>query len=426
MTEREDDLPAIDAVSLLACPFRDPEFIVEHLVAKGGITLVSADTGGGKSALLLHLSVAVALGLPVAGRFAVEPDAKPVLYLNGEMPGATLVHYLQQAAAAFSEPVPPHRILFEGPEGVAAFRFDEAGRARLEGLVDRVSPSIVVFDTQRSLFDIDENDAADVRRAFSYVRALCARRGSAAIIAHHLRKIGPVSNSDRERVSGSRDIIAAVDVHLALRSRDGRPLHALAIGKTRTPFNGVAAGTEWPIEARLEPGRPPRSIIVAGDPTSSEIRASVLEGAEDELRARLEAEGPLTLEVLGATSGNRKRAYEALRKAGEIIEVGKDGRKTVYGLAGVHGPVERVRSDIDRTRDRVRDKPLLDEGSNAVSGRLRSDRPGLASEDGGRALKARPPSEPSSAVSGQTIYDRDRDRVHPLSPRYVGSEGAED
>jgi hypothetical protein len=353
--DRPDDyaelepMVAVDALDILAATYEPPAFIVEHLVTCGGVTLVSADTGAGKTAFVLNLAFAVALKERVAGRFAVDVDAGPVLYLNGELPEGLLREYVHQAAAVHDDRPPRGSIRFEGRHGVAEFRFDDAGRSRLADLVAEIRPSIIVFDTQRALFDIDENDAGDVRRMFAFIRSLCTKHECAAVIAHHLRKIGPISNSDRERVSGSRDIIAGVDIHLALRSRDGRPFHALAIGKTRAPRDGVKAGTEWPIDARLEGGNPPASIIIAGEATSRELIAEKTADAEADLLDRLEAEGPLTLEAAGARSGSTKRAYDSLRKAGTIAVVGKDGKKTLIGIVGLHDqlPLNGVSPDPD-------------------------------------------------------------------------------
>ena len=416
--EPPEPMVAVDAVDLIAADYEPPRFIVRHLVLEQGVTLFTGDTGAGKTAFLAHLSTALALGVPVADRFEVAQSTGPVLYLNGEMPTSVLVSYIHQAAAGFASPLPRSRVFFEGPDGIAEFRFDALGCQRLSDLVAIIAPSVIIFDTQRALFDIDENDAGDVRRAFAFIRSLCARYGCAAIVAHHLRKIGAVSNSDRERVSGSRDIIAAVDIHLALRNRDGRPLHALALGKTRASIDGVSAGTEWQITARLQGDDPPRSTIVAGDPTSREVVAEKIADAETAMLEILEAQGPMTIDALGADKGNAKRAYEALRKSGSIVECGKDARKTLYGLPDQPDDDATNAVNSDRAPDRTREKRNKHEGLNAVNSdrtQDRSDRAGqIANED------ASPPSTDGDLLSlssnecgqrSEYYSDRDRDRT---------------
>ena len=113
---------------------------------------------------------------------------------------------------------------------------------------------------------MDENSAAEVGLTFSWLRTLANRFDSSVIVAHHRRKISATSNSDRERVAGSTALIGAPDFHIVLRASGGKRLTSIKLDKTRTPFEGLASGTEWAIEARLEPvaGAAPRSIFVAG------------------------------------------------------------------------------------------------------------------------------------------------------------------
>lgn len=334
----EDDhgpvpLKTVDAADLLVQKFEPPRFWAQHIGPEASLILVSGDTGSGKTALLMHLSVAAASGMLIAGTFPVAPDLV-VLYVNGEMGAPTLVRYLHEAAAGLGVTVPRSRLYFEGSDGVALWRFADSHSA-LEQLVADLRPHVVVLDTQRALLIEDECDTAEVRRAFGWLRShIVNRYGASVVIAHHLRKLGPVSNGARERVAGSRDIIASVDLHLSVQARSGAPMHALRLDKTRSPIDGVSAGAEWPVEARLEPGAPNRSIFAASAPQSAAIAAdaSAEERAVEEIRATLDATGPSTIDDVGAKSGTGRRAWKRLMAAGELVETGKRGRKTVYAL----------------------------------------------------------------------------------------------
>jgi hypothetical protein len=330
---RSQVLRTVDATDLLSQSYEPPRFWAEHIGPEPSIVLLLGDTGSAKTALLLHMAVALAAGVPIAGKFAVAQDAV-VLYVNGEMGREAIVRYLQEAAGGLSVAVPRSRLFFEGDDGVATWRFME-NPAALEQLVADLRPTVVILDTQRALLVEDEVDTPGVRRAFGWLRThIVNAYGASVLVAHHLRKIGPVSNSARERVAGSRDILASVDVHIAAKARDGCALHALKLDKTRTPFQGVCAGAEWPVEARLEMGAPNRSIFIAGDVTSAATAAdsSADDKAADEIRARLEVDGALTIDDLKANGGAAKRAMERLRKIGEVVPAGKRDRKTLYAL----------------------------------------------------------------------------------------------
>jgi hypothetical protein len=425
----------VDALDLVRQPFIEPAFVVRPLFPERAIVLVSGDVGSLKTAFLIHCALCIAARRPIAGRFPVASGEQCVLYLNGEMGGDRTPTYVQHARAGLGVDPLPGRFVFEGVGGVATFRYGESPelRRRLEVTLDTMRPSVVIFDTQRALFDFDENDAAAVRVTFRWLRELAERFGTCIVVVHHLRKIGAVSNNERERVAGSRDLIASVDVHLAVKSRGGRPMHALQLEKTRAPVQGATAGTEWPIDARLDMSTtPPASLIVANEPTHAAATIST-EDAVDELRARLEAEGPLTISEMGASKGNAKRAYESLRDAGELVEVGKDGRKLVFGLAGLHEPAElglEARSSADRVRDRTRGKPNSDGRLNAVNGRPWSDREGQSGHDGGQPTEGLTPTSepPTEDERGQRSYicsDRVRDRTRSQEPDEVPFDGDE-
>jgi len=341
-------LKTVDAADLLVAEFEPPRFWAQHIGPEASLILLSGDTGSGKTALLMHLSVAAATAMPIAGTFAVVPDLV-VLYVNGEMGSSTLVRYLHEAAAGLGVTIPRSRLYFEGADGVALWRFADSHSA-LEQLVADLRPHVVVLDTQRALLIEDECDTAEVRRAFGWLRShIVNRYGASVVIAHHLRKLGPVSNGARERVAGSRDIIASVDLHLSVQARSGAPMHALRLDKTRSPLDGVGAGSEWPVEARLEPGAPNRSIFAAGAPQSAAaaVDASAEERAVEEIRAKLVAAGPTTIEGLKAQSGTARRAWKRLMAAGELVETGKRGRKTVYALKSTLPDEQELWNEID-------------------------------------------------------------------------------
>ena len=339
--EKASQMRFVDATEIAKGEYKPPEFLVEHLIPRVGVSLLTGDVSSAKTAFSLHMALAIPTNNKVAGLFNTYGDRwRPVLYLNGEMGGADLQRYLAQAAAGLNCQPPFGSLQFFGAEGVASFGFGVTKDWRseaFEATLELRRPCLVIFDSLRALAEIEEIDLKEVRRFFNWIRDLSNKYDCAFLFLHHLRKLSQVSNSSRERVSGSRDLLANPDIHIAVISKNGAPMHALELGKTRSPWNGVSQGTKWPVEAKLvfdsNPALPPKSLFIAHAPDLQLPHASAFERSKSEIRAQLIANGPQTRQQLAATDSSRKRAFDAMLEAGEIVEVGKDGRKKLYALA---------------------------------------------------------------------------------------------
>jgi len=332
-------LTIVDAADLLAKPYQPTEFLVDPIIPRVGTVLLSGDTGSAKTAFMIHVALSVAVERSVAGRFAVVRDSRPILFFNGEMGGALLRTYLHQAAAGIEAEIPKGRILFHGEDGRSQAQLSDFADPTLEELAARYSPAMIVIDTQRAMFGIDENETGAVILACNRLQAVAQSGQLVVVLSHHQRKRGPTSNSARELVAGSRHWLAGVDAHLVADSRNGRAMHALKIDKMRAPSENGVTGTEWPVEARLEMhAQPHRSIFAIGDalPAGNARTKGSIDDEADNLRGKLGADGPLTRAELGADCGNRKRAFAQLREAHEIVLVEKRGKQSYFGLAGVH------------------------------------------------------------------------------------------
>jgi hypothetical protein len=334
-------MPLVDSTNLASAEYKPPEFLVEYIVPRQGLTLFTGDVGSTKTAFAMQLAVAISTNKPVAGLFATSADpTRPIIYMNGEMGGDEIQRYLKEAIAGLGAAPPSQALLFTGKDGVASFGFGRTPDWRseaFEAVLKLNCPRLVIIDSLRALSEIDETNLAEVRAFFNWLRYLAIKYNCAFIVLHHLRKLGLI-NSTRERVSGSRDLLASCDVHIAAISSNGAPMHTLELGKTRSPWNGVSQGTKWQIEAKLEfgpnPNLPPKSIFIAKPSLASWPTVSAIDKAKAELRSRLATGVPMTRQQLGAKDGSLKRAFDAMLGVGEIVECGKLGRRTLYTLAG--------------------------------------------------------------------------------------------
>ena len=102
-----------------------------------------------------------------------------------------------------------HFLTFSG------LKFDERGFAKLERLVTKLHPVLIIVDTFRRIFPSGKNEdsSGDVASIFSEVIMPLKRMGVAILLLHHNRK--PSQNSQHgsmHEMRGSSDIPANVDV----------------------------------------------------------------------------------------------------------------------------------------------------------------------------------------------------------------------
>jgi KaiC/GvpD/RAD55 family RecA-like ATPase len=330
----------IDAANWANLPYQPPEFIIEHLVPKQSLCVWTGDTGTAKSSFALSAAVAHAHHAELASWFDVHSCPRPVMICQAEMTSADLRRYFKEVEAAYNlGGVPANSVLFQGTDGVADFSFGAENDQRnddFEALLSKHNPCFVIIDTLRQHIEIDENDAVSVRKAFGWLARIAKKYDVSIIVLHHWRKSSATgANNASQRVSGSRDIVSKADLHLAFI---GRPVTELILDKTRTPLNGVRTNTSWLVcSTRDEQSNPPRSEFMVTQELVEGSSAAKSESGIDQCKATITAEleaGPMTREQLGVSSGNMKRAFEALKNDGTIVEAkAAAGRKSLYRLA---------------------------------------------------------------------------------------------
>ncbi len=194
-------------------------WVVDGLLRRGGLSFLYAAPKVGKSSTARTLARAVALGLPWLGR---DVQQGGVVYLAlEEMPVDVQEHFHQMDLPETA----PVEIVFE--------REPEATFKKLEQLIDKLHPSLVIVDTLIQLVPItDINDYARTARALQPLLALTRRSNAHVLCLHHARKSG---GSHGAEGLGSQALSGIVDVILSLKreehyriisstQRRGRPL----------------------------------------------------------------------------------------------------------------------------------------------------------------------------------------------------------
>jgi hypothetical protein len=222
---------AVTARKLLE-DFKPIESIIDGLpIARGGLTLLTARTGHGKTTIATLLEISLCRGLPIAGR---ESTRGSVLVLAGENPDDYTMHLaatLQELGLTGDDLCEEKGTLLIVP---GVFNIDvhfdylrrEASGTRLVAVIVDTSAAFYLAD--------EENDNVAMRRHASMLRELTRLPGSPAVIV----LCHPTKNATQDGLlpRGGGSFTAEVDANLTLWKDDNTNVVTLHWhGKIRGP-----------------------------------------------------------------------------------------------------------------------------------------------------------------------------------------------
>jgi hypothetical protein len=198
-----EEIPNLEDVS--SAPI---EWATDRLLPMAAVTLMSSESGDGKSTLLSKAGYYISRGLPFLGRDCTQ---HPVLYLDCENSHSVVLERFQrlhiQTHADF------HywgQWLPDGPPS--------AGGTIVWEWIARCSVKpIIIVDSLIGFHPGAENDNSETRRYMSQYRKL-ASAGAVVVLLHHCGK-----GENTKEYRGASDIKASVDIayHLVNLSDDG-------------------------------------------------------------------------------------------------------------------------------------------------------------------------------------------------------------
>jgi RecA-family ATPase len=236
----------ITAAELLAMEIPPRRTLLTPWLPEKGAAMLYAPRGLGKTYLSLSAAYAVASGGSVLRWQA--PEARPVLFVDGEMPLVALQERVTGIASA-SETQPPHDDFLrflpadhfrDGLPDLAS----QLGRDMLERLADGVA--LVVLDNLSSLAKGRENEADDWQPMQDLVLSL-RRSGTTTLIVHHSGKGGQQRGTSRRE-----DVL---DTVISLRRPEG--YEAAEGARFEVHFEkarGFTGADAVPFEASLQVG----------------------------------------------------------------------------------------------------------------------------------------------------------------------------
>lgn len=317
--------PLVPFEAIIRDPLPPIDWLVEPLIAHGDRTILYGEFGSMKSWLLLHLGLHLAGGRPWLGKFPV-PQAKRVLYVDEEMHERVLrrrVKRLGEGVGFEHENLP-----FQAASRVGV-RFTRQGVEQLLRALEmnQFDPEVVIVEALRRVLVGSENEARDVAEFWRYVEPI-PRAGKTLIISHHMRKPNALgNNANRDRASGSTDILAGADVALAIQrlGRDSVAVECVKSRESEEPSAFVVSvydeRADSPVEMRYEGSR--AEYQAEGGKLGQAITRVVnfLSGAPDH-----SADTAAILAYLkpqGISERTAQRALKTLKERGRVQPVGR-------------------------------------------------------------------------------------------------------
>ena len=162
------------------------DFICGQWLTTTSRTIIDADTGMGKTLLLIALTMNCSVGKPFLHWKPTRPSR--VLYIDGEMPARSIKQRLIDEARriGITQSEGFHLLSHEDvPDGVWAPLNSEAGQDLIEKYIKSIAAlDLIVFDNIMSLIAGDQKDEEGWRQTLPWVRSL-TRRHIAQIWVHH-------------------------------------------------------------------------------------------------------------------------------------------------------------------------------------------------------------------------------------------------
>lgn len=208
-SDGNSELSPMSLAELMLKDFPATEWLVESLIPSACTIAISGDPASNKTWLILHLAIQIALGEVVFDKFVTDQGA--VLIVDEESGERLLQNRFKMLT------VPPELpINFLALTG---FKLSDGSTRLLIKTAQESNTKLIIFDALVRIHNADENDAVKMAGVFSYLKQI-NKAGIAVIFTHHNRKSGINKSSSSQEMRGSSDILASVDVHLAVK-KDG-------------------------------------------------------------------------------------------------------------------------------------------------------------------------------------------------------------
>jgi len=210
-------LRAVRLTNFLAENDAPVDWVVEGVLPREGVGILSGPGGYGKSWMLSDLALEVPRGGKWLGHFPTFCGR--VLYIDEESSKPLLSQRLRKLLSAkglTGKEADVHLMVGSGTS-----LGNQASVERLRQLLEELRPDLVVLDSLIRLHRAEENSASEMAWVFHNVRTLVREFGCAFVFADHQRKPGPFGGNLDLALRGTSEKVAFVDSLLSLHRKKG-------------------------------------------------------------------------------------------------------------------------------------------------------------------------------------------------------------
>lgn len=220
------------------------DWMLEGLLAKQGIGIITGYPGTGKTQLCIQLGAELALGHDKFLRWHNTNGSRKVFFLSLEMGENSLHQFMSTMSPSYDD----RRMLTKNfkvrPHGEALHLDKAAGQNYLTALLEEYQPDVLIIDSLQKSISKEMTDELATKALMEYLAKLRKKYRCSMVFVHHMRK-APNEAAKKKEIElsdmyGSTFIAAEVDFVLALRRETKNVLEVspikMRLGPLEDPF----------------------------------------------------------------------------------------------------------------------------------------------------------------------------------------------
>ncbi|MEK6890915.1 MAG: AAA family ATPase [Nanoarchaeota archaeon] len=219
----EEDERFISLNSLLSSGIEKPEWLIESITKKSGITMFIGEYKSAKSFLAMYLTLCVANGVDFLG-FKNKQGPRIVLFIDEENGEIDLAERFRRIAEGMNLKTDKIYLLIfkdfklQGKNSVG-WKF------AIRDFIEKHHPALIVCDSLVRLIEGDEDKSKDAREVFEFIKPFKTKTNW--LLLHHTPK-------GVENARGSGDWVAQVDDAFIIKSSGKRNEHKFTLKTYRS------------------------------------------------------------------------------------------------------------------------------------------------------------------------------------------------